>query len=49
MCLVSMVLSTMWWPGNFRTVSMGQALVFSIDTAPKKKDGGLIPTGALST
>ena len=27
-CLVSAVLSTMWWPGSFQTVSRGQILVF---------------------
>ena len=35
-CLVSAVLSTMWWPGSFQTVSRGHILVFfNIDTAPQ--------------
>ena len=49
-CLVSVVLSTMWWPGSFQTVSRGYVLVFfnrycSTMNLVKEKQGGLVPPG----
>ena len=49
-CLVYMVLSTMWWPGCFQTVSRGHILVFfnrhcSTMNLVKEKQGGLVPPG----
>ena len=49
-CLVSAVLSTMWWPGSFQTMSRGHILVFfnrhcSTLNLVKEKQGGLVPTG----
>ena len=49
-CLVSVVLSTMWWPGSFQTVSRGHILVFfnrhcSTMNLVKEKQGGLVPPG----
>ena len=49
-CLVSAVLSTMWWPGRFQTVSRGHILVFfnrhcSTMNLVKEKQGGLVPPG----
>ena len=49
-CLVSAVLSTMWWPGSFQTMSRGHILVFfnrhcSTMNLVKEKQGGLVPTG----
>ena len=49
-CLVSTILSTMWWTGSFRTVNRGHLLVFfnrhcSTMNILKDKQGELIPTG----
>ena len=49
-CLVSAVLSTVWWPGCFQTMSRGHILVFfnrhwSTMNLVKEKQGGLVPTG----
>ena len=45
-CLVSVVLSTIWWPCSFQTVSRGHVLVFfnrhcSTMNLVKEKQGGL--------
>ena len=49
-CLVSAVLSTMWWSGSFQTVSRGHILVFfnrhcSTMNLVKEKQGELVPPG----
>ena len=49
-CLVSAVLSTMWWSRSFQTVSRGHIVVFfnkhsSTVNLVKEKQGGLVPPG----
>ena len=49
-CLVSTILGTVWWPGQFQTVSRGQVLVFFYRHSTrmylmKEKLGGPVPMG----